>query len=189
MREKLTSGKKSENLCEEVLALLNPKADFGKHFRFSSTLTHHSLKLVDPKRVKMPDLPENEHTLMVLVEPGIGQLKKSIKFKMEGIKGWVAIGIAIRKRVEDNLYKFESTAAHGTFQISYDGYSWSPDSSVNEQYTSWYYNEGDTVTLTANPAEGQLTFLRNADTSATFNLAFKADKKDKLYFCVSLNYN
>lgn len=40
-----------------------------------------------------------------------------------------------------------------------------------------------------NPAEGQMTFLRNADTSATYNLPFKADKKDRLYFCVSLNYN
>ncbi len=126
---------------------------------------------------------------MVLVEPVIGQSKKTIKFKMQGIKGWVAIGIAIRKRVQENNFKFESTSAHGTFQISYDGYSWSTDSSVNEQYTSWYYNEGDTVTLTVNPAEGNLTFLRNADTSATYNLAFKTEKKDRLYFCVSLNYN
>jgi hypothetical protein len=37
---------------------------------------------------------------MMLVEPSIGQLKKSIKLKMEGIKGWVAVGIAIRKRAE-----------------------------------------------------------------------------------------
>lgn len=185
----MTGGKKSESLSEEVLSLLNPKADFGKFFRFSTTLAHPSLKLVDAKRVKMPDVPDNEHTLMVLVEPGIGQSKKSIKFKMEGIKGWVAVGIAIRKRAEENLFKFESTSAHGTFQISYDGYSWSPDSAVNEQYTSWYYNEGDTVTLTVNPGEGQITFLRNADTGATYNLPFKAEKKDKLYFCVSLNYN
>lgn len=189
LRDKFTGGKKNDSLCEEVLGLLNPKAEFAKFFRFSTTLAHPSIKVLDPKRVKMPDLPENEHTLMVLIQPGIGQSKKSIKLKMEGIKGWVAVGLAIRKRVEENQFKFESTSAHGTFQISYDGYSWSPDSSVNEQYTSWYYNEGDTVTLTVNPAEGQMTFLRNADTSATYNLAFKADKKDRLYFCVSLNYN
>lgn len=50
---------------------------------------------------------------------------------MDGIKGWVSIGIAIRKKVEQNAFKFESTSSHGTFQISYDGYSWSDDSSSN----------------------------------------------------------
>lgn len=66
----------------------------------------------------------------------------------------MAVGIAIRKKVELNQFKFESSSAHGTFQVSYDGYSWSEDSSVNEQYTSWYYNEGDTVTLSVSPADG-----------------------------------
>jgi hypothetical protein len=41
---------------------------------------------------------------------------------MEGIKGWVAVGLAIRNRAEENEFKFESTSVHGTFQISYDGY-------------------------------------------------------------------
>lgn len=58
---------------------------------------------------------------------------------MKGIKGWVAAGIAIKSKVESGSYKFQSTN-HGTFQISYDGYSWGEDSSVNEQYTSWYFN-------------------------------------------------
>jgi hypothetical protein len=66
-----------------------------------------------------------------LIEPAIGSKKKSINFKMDGIKGWVSIGIAIRKKVEQNGFKFESTNSHGTFQISYDGYGWSDDSSSN----------------------------------------------------------
>lgn len=32
--------------------------------------------------------------------------KKTIKFKMEGIKGWVALGIAIKSIVEQNCFKF-----------------------------------------------------------------------------------
>jgi hypothetical protein len=50
---------------------------------------------------------------------------------MEGIKGWVAVGIAIRKKAEQNNFRFESGTSHGAFQISYDGYSWSEDSTVN----------------------------------------------------------
>jgi hypothetical protein len=92
---------------------------------------HHSLKLVDPKRIKIPDLPDNEYTLMALIEPSIATQKRTIKFKMEGIKGWVAVGIAIRKKVEQNLFKFESGTPHGTFQVSFDGYSWSEDSAAN----------------------------------------------------------
>lgn len=88
----------------------------------------------------MPNNTDNEYTVLSLIEPSIGSKKKSITFKMDGIKGWVSIGIAIRKKVEDNQFKFESTSSHGTFQISYDGYGWSDDSSSNEQYTSWYYN-------------------------------------------------
>lgn len=43
---------------------------------------------------------------MALIEPAIGTQKKSIKFKMEGIKGWVAVGLAIRKKAELNQFKF-----------------------------------------------------------------------------------
>jgi hypothetical protein len=62
-------------------------------------LIHPSLKLIDSKKIKIPDLPDNEYTLMALIEPSIGTQKKSIKFKMEGIKGWVSVGIAVRKKV------------------------------------------------------------------------------------------
>jgi len=68
-------------------------------YRFSSTLLHSSLKLLDPKTIKMPNLPDNEYTLIALIEPCIGNKKRSIKLKMVGIKGWVAAGIAIRSRV------------------------------------------------------------------------------------------
>ena len=111
----------------------------GKAFRFSSTLVHSALKVTDHKTIKMPNLPDNEYTLLALIEPSIGDKKRSIKLKMAGIKGWVAAGVAIRSKVEANAYRFEQPN-HGTFQISYDGYSWSEDTSVNEQYTSWYFN-------------------------------------------------
>ena len=49
---------------------------------------------------------------------------------MDGIKGWVSAGIAYKNIVENFGYKFEQPT-HGTVQMSYDGYSWGNDSSVN----------------------------------------------------------
>lgn len=59
---------------------------------------------------------------------------------------------------------------------------------MNEQYTSWYFNENDTITMTINPASGELIFQRNEDTN-THVLKYNKDKKEKVYFCVSVNYN
>lgn len=86
--------------------------------------------MTDPKSLKMPNLPDNEYTLLALIEPCIGSKKRSIKLKMDGIKGWVSVGIAFRAQVEHSNYKFDQTN-HGTVQISYDGYSWSNDAAVN----------------------------------------------------------
>lgn len=72
---------------------------------------------------------------------------------MDGIKGWMAAGIAYKNAAQDFGYKFEQPT-HGTVQMSYDGYSWGNDSSINEVYTSWYYNENDILTITANPSTG-----------------------------------
>lgn len=58
---------------------------------------------------------------------------------MQSIQGWIAIGIAYRSQVEASSFRFNQMS-HGTVQMSFDGYSWSSDSSVNEQYTSWYFN-------------------------------------------------
>ncbi len=59
---------------------------------------------------------------------------------MQGIKGWVAVGIAYRSKVESVNFIFENSN-HGTIQLAYDGYTWSTDeSSLNEQYTNWYFN-------------------------------------------------
>lgn len=115
---------------EEVLEIFNPTESSTKSFKFSSSLLHSNLKYTDPKSIIMPNLPDNEYTLLSLIEPALGNKKRSIKLKMEGIKGWVAIGIAFRSQVEASSYKFEQMN-HGTVQISYDGYSWSNDGSVN----------------------------------------------------------
>ena len=47
----------------------------------------------------MPNLPDNEYTLVSLIEPCIGNKKRSIKLKMDGIKGWVSTGIAYKSLI------------------------------------------------------------------------------------------
>lgn len=86
--------------------------------------------MTDPKTIKMSNLQDNEFTLVSLIEPSIGSKKRTIKLKMDGIKGWVSVGIAFKALVENANYKFDQSN-HGTVQISYDGYSWSNDAAVN----------------------------------------------------------
>ena len=168
--------------------MFNPSLESSfKSYKFSSTMKHPDLVVTDHKNLNMPYLEDNQYTLVGLIEPCLGNKKRTIKLKMVGIKGWVSAGIAYRNIVESCSYKFEQPT-HGTVQMSYDGYSWGSDSSVNEQYTSWYFNEGDTLSMTVNPVSGELVFTRNEDAN-TYTLKYTKQKKDKIYFCVSLNYS
>ena len=115
--------------------MFNPYESTVKSYKFSMTFHHPDLKITDSKNMKMSNLPDNEYTLMALIEPCIGNKKKTIKLRMDGIKGWMAAGIAYKNSADNFGYKFEQPT-HGTVQMSYDGYSWGNDSSVNEVYTS-----------------------------------------------------
>ena len=170
-----------------MLSALNPDEESGRRFKFSTKLVHPSIKVVDGNQVKMPDLAENEFTLLALIEPCITR-KASIRLRMDGIKGWVSVGVAIRRRVEDTSYRFESNSNHGTYQISYDGYCWSEDSSANEQYISWYYNEGDIITVSVDPKKKELVFQKGEESASAHTLTYNVDKKDKLHFCAAVNY-
>jgi hypothetical protein len=98
LKERLADYKRS-SFEEEIMQLFNPNTDYSRSFKFSTTLHHHQLKIGDTKKIKMLQLEENEYTLIALIEPSIGKSKRTIKFKMDGIKGWVSIGIAIRQMV------------------------------------------------------------------------------------------
>ena len=45
---------------------------------------------------------------------------------------------------------------HGSYQISYDGYTWSDHSTAdNSHYSGWYYNGGDKVTVEVCPKKNK----------------------------------
>jgi hypothetical protein len=67
---------------------------------------------------------------------------------MVKIASYITAGICKKDKISNN-YEFNSSQSnHGTYQISFDGYSWCDgNNSLNEQYTGWYFNEGDKVTI------------------------------------------
>lgn len=42
--------------------------------------------------------------------------------------------------------------------------------------------------MTVNPPSGELVFQRGEDTNV-YTMKFSKEKKEKIYFCVSMNYN
>ena len=87
---------------------------------------------------------------------------------MLNLSSYVTLGICKKNKIE-NSYEFMSSGLnHGSYQVSYDGYTWSDtDSSINEQYSGWYYNQGDTVTVEFIPKTKKLKFTRNLDSPSS----------------------
>ena len=85
----------------------------------------------------------------------------SITFHMVNLTSYVTIGICNLDKIAKN-YEFNTgETSHGSYQISFDGYSWGDNnSSINSQYTSWYYNQSDKVTLEFNPKTKKLKFSK-----------------------------
>lgn len=81
---------------------------------------------------------------------------------MVNLCSYVTLGICNFDKIAKN-YEFNSGESnHGTYQISYDGYSWADNnSSLNSNYTSWYYSQGDKVTIEFDPKTKKLKFYKN----------------------------
>lgn len=72
---------------------------------------------------------------------------QTITFHMQNLSSYVTIGICNLDKLAKN-YEFNTGGStHGSYQISFDGYSWGDSVNINSQYTGWYYNQGDKVTL------------------------------------------
>ena len=90
---------------------------------------------------------------LALCEPAISATKiQQCSFKMTNLSCYVTVGVSIKSKVEGGYQIVTDGLGHGCYHMSYDGYSWSDsDSSVNNQYNSWYFNQNDTVTVEVNP--------------------------------------
>lgn len=129
------------------------------------------------------------YNYFVLCEPKLSMAKsQSITFHMVNLTSYVTLGICNVDKIAKN-YEFNTgETSHGSYQISFDGYSWGDNNStVNSQYTSWYYNQNDKVTLEFNPKTKKLKFSKAQSPDQSYELNIEFEKKDKLYFCVTLN--
>lgn len=91
----------------------------------------------------------DDYNYLVLCEPAISPAKtQRITFQLTNLSCYVTLGICFKKKVENNYQLMTNGSGHGFYHMSYDGYSWSDsDSSANDHYTGWYFNQGDKVTL------------------------------------------
>lgn len=160
----------------------------GKRFRFSPKFKHNKIQLTEDNIVKMPDQYVN-YNYFVLCEPKVSATKvQSITLHMANLTSYVTVGICNLDKIAKN-YEFNTgETSHGSYQISFDGYSWGDNnSSLNSQYTGWYFNQGDKVTLEFNPKTKKLKFYKNSNPDLSYEMPIEYEKKDKLYFCVTLN--
>lgn len=90
---------------------------------------------------------------------------------MISLTSYVTIGVCKKDKISGN-YEFNSSqTGHGTYQISFDGYGWCDgNSSINQQYTGWYFNQGEKVTVQFNPKIKKLKFYKNLDESNSYQM-------------------
>lgn len=147
-----------DNSTSEIFVISN----IGKKFRFSNKLKHANLQTGQENTVKITDQYVN-YNYMALCQPKLSVNKtQSITFSMVNLCSYVTLGICNFDKISKN-YEFNSGESnHGTYQISYDGYSWADNnSSLNSNYTSWYYSQGDKVTIEFDPKAKKLKFYKN----------------------------
>lgn len=72
-----------------------------------------------------------------------------IKFKISKLKGWIGIGICLKKVIEGSNYFFNDTKHnHGSYLISANGYCWSHSEPLfNSIAKSFSFKEGDVITV------------------------------------------
>lgn len=96
-----------------------------------------------------------------------------ITFSMTNLSSYITTGICIKDKIVGNYEFMSDGLGHGSYQISYDGYTWSDhDSADNSHYSGWYYNGGDKVTVEVCPKLKQVKFIKNGDEGGAKTMKF-----------------
>ena len=148
----------------EILKLLAPiESETFSSYSFSQA-NHHTSIALSPDSLTATQ-KNNYSTNFAFIEPilqGKKKLncKKSIKILINKLSSWLSIGVAYLSFAKKNNYYFNTgSVGHGGYMISFNGYTWHhTDSSLNSNYTSFSYNQGDTVIITINPQSSKIIF-------------------------------
>lgn len=92
---------------------------------------HSGLVFIDKNKIKISNYAD--YNYFALCEPQLSMNKvQTISFKMINLSSYVTLGICKKNKVEGNYEFMSSGLGHGSYQVSYDGYTWSDtDSSIN----------------------------------------------------------
>ncbi len=108
-----------------ITQLINSTNIWQKAYRFSPTLKHADVSLVNENTAKAT---LGAGYKFVLLEPGLGKAPvKTFSFRIkESSSNWLAIGFCYRKVVEKNKFSFVFGAINqGGYMVSSNGGSWS----------------------------------------------------------------
>ena len=107
---------------------------------------------------------------------------------MTNLSCYITVGVSLKSKVEGTYQIVTDGIGHGSYHMSYDGYSWSDhDSAANSHYCSWSFSQGDVVRVEVNPKQKKIKFSKNEDPNPGYEMSYEIDKKDKMYFSVSFN--
>ena len=124
----------------------------AKKFHFSEKYIHSKLKYVSETKIKMEGYVDDWNYLAVC-EPALsGNKIQSCAFKMTNLSCYITVGVSLKSKVEGTYQIVTDGIGHGSYHMSYDGYSWSDhDSAANSHYCSWSFSQGDVVRVEVNP--------------------------------------
>lgn len=114
-----------------------------------------------------------------------------IKFRINKLKGWIGVGICLKKVIESVNYCFNDTKHnHGSYLISANGYCWShSEASFNSVGKSFSFKEGDIITVYYSSLEGKVVFTSSLLGCKFILQADPCGENDKYVPCANLCQN
>lgn len=156
-------------------------------FKFSPTLKHNDVKLINEYTVKSSNSSGYKFAIM---DPSLekGSKIKTFSFKVkECSSNWVAVGMCHSSIVKNKSYAFNfSNLGHGGYLVSANGGSWSnTKSEANNTVKSFKFAKNDIITCTSNFETNKITFKKKNE---TYELAFEKIAGDELHPCALFYY-
>jgi hypothetical protein len=184
-------GVKRKAEMRELLELLTPLETEGKvMYRFSEEAKHTSITISGDGMTATQN--NNYSTNFAFIEPAVEgrknlRSKRTMRFYINKLSSWLSVGVAyVGIARKANFYFNTGSLGHGGFLLSYNGYSWhNSDSSLNSNYVTFNYTQGDTLTVTINPSSHTITYEKEG--SPPYELPYERVPGDELHFCVSLS--
>ncbi len=158
-------------------------------FLFSESLHHPMISFEGTTKIRSISGYQYQYALL---EPSLELMIDTfeVTFKSSELNSvWLAVGLCYREVVEGKNFMFDSSeSSHGAFLLCNSGNTWShTQPELNNESSSFFFNEEETITVRVSPASQQLTFLKKGQPES-YSLAYRESPEFKLHLCVVL-YN